>query len=136
MTLDEARARFEVARVARLASVRRDGAPHIVPIVFAVDGDRLAFAIDEKPKRTRQLRRLENIEFEPRVSIIVDHCEEPWSRLWWVRADGRAALGRDEATSRLATDLLAAKYEPYRQRPPAGPVVIVEIDAWRFWPGG
>ncbi len=136
MTLDEARARFEAARVARLATVGRDGAPHIVPIVFALDGDRLAFAVDDKPKRTRRLRRLENIELEPRVSIIVDHYEDPWSRLWWVRADGRAALSRDEAASRHATDLLAAKYEPYEQRRPAGPVVVVEIDAWRFWPGG
>jgi PPOX class probable F420-dependent enzyme len=136
MTFDEARARFEAARVARLATVRRDGAPHVVPIVFALDGDRLAFGVDDKPKRSRRLRRLENIEFEPRVSIIVDHYEEPWSRLWWVRADGRAALSRDEAASRHATDLLAAKYGAYERRPPAGPIVVVEIDAWRFWPDG
>lgn len=136
MTLDEARARFEAARVARLATVRRDGAPHIVPIVFALDGDRLAFTVDDKPKRTPRLRRLENIEFEPRVSILVDHYEEPWSRLWWVRADGRAAVGHDEGASGRATDLLAAKYGPYERRRPRGPVVVVEIDAWRFWPDG
>jgi PPOX class probable F420-dependent enzyme len=136
MTLDEARARFEAARVARLATVGRDGAPHIVPIVFALDGDRLAFAVDDKPKRSRRLRRLENIEFEPRVSILVDHYEEPWSRLWWVRADGRAAVGHDAGASGHATDLLATKYRPYGRRRPPGPVVVVEIDAWRFWPDG
>jgi PPOX class probable F420-dependent enzyme len=136
MTLDEARARFEAARVARLATVRRDGAPHVVPIVFALEGNRLAFTVDDKPKRTRELRRLENIEFEPRVSILVDHYEEPWSHLWWVRADGRAAVGRDEDPGGRATDLLAAKYGPYERRRPPGPVVLVEIDAWRFWPDG
>jgi PPOX class probable F420-dependent enzyme len=136
MTLDEARARFEGARVARLATVRRDGAPHIAPIVFALDGGRLVFAVDDKPKRTRRLLRLQNIEFEPRVSILVDHYEEPWSRLWWVRADGRAAVGHDDVADGHATDLLAAKYGPYGQRPPPGPVVVVEIDAWRFWPDG
>jgi PPOX class probable F420-dependent enzyme len=134
MTLDEARARFEAARVARLATVRSDGAPHAVPIVFALDGDRLAFAVDDKPKRTRELRRLENIEFEPRVSILVDHYEEPWSHLWWVRADGLAAIARGEAVIGRAIDLLAAKYEPYRRRRPPGPVVVVDIDTWRFWP--
>jgi PPOX class probable F420-dependent enzyme len=136
MTLDEARGRFEAARVARLATVRRDGAPHVVPIVFALDGDRLAFAVDDKPKRTRQLRRLENIEFEPRVSILVDHYEEPWNYLWWVRADGRAAVGRDEDAIGPATDLLTAKYASYEHRRPPGPIVVVEIDAWRFWPDG
>jgi PPOX class probable F420-dependent enzyme len=133
MTLDEARARFEAAGVARLATVRRDGAPHVVPIVFALDGDRLAFAVDDKPKRTRELRRLENIEFQPRVSILVDHYEEAWGRLWWVRADGQAAVARGEAVIGRAIDLLAAKYEPYRRRRPPGPVVVVDIDAWRFW---
>jgi PPOX class probable F420-dependent enzyme len=136
MTLDEARARFEAARVARLATVRRDGGPHVVPIVFALDGDRLAFTVDDKPKRTRELRRLENIEFEPRVSILVDHYEEPWTHLWWVRADGRAVVGRDEDVIGPATDLLAAKYGSYEHRRPPGPVVVVEIEAWRFWPEG
>jgi PPOX class probable F420-dependent enzyme len=104
--------------------------------VFALDGDRLAFAVDDKPKRTRQLRRLENIEFEPRVSILVDHYEEPWNYLWWVRADGRAAVGRDEDAIGPVTDLLTAKYASYEHRRPPGPVVVVEIDAWRFWPDG
>ena len=45
------------ARVARLATVDPDGRPHVVPICFALDGDTLYTAVDEKPKSTRRLIR-------------------------------------------------------------------------------
>jgi len=49
----EARSRFAAGRVARLATVRPDGSPHLVPVVFALDGPTIAFAVDDKPKSTR-----------------------------------------------------------------------------------
>jgi PPOX class probable F420-dependent enzyme len=129
---DEARARFAGARVARLATVRPDGGPHIVPIVFALDGDRLVFAVDRKPKSTTRLRRVENLEAEPRVSILVDVYDDRWDRLWWVRADGKARVaGAGERRSALLA--LAAKYEPYRRDPPDGPAVLVDIERWSAW---
>jgi PPOX class probable F420-dependent enzyme len=66
------RERFAEARVAHLATVRPDGAPHLVPIVFALEDDRVYTAIDDKPKRTRELQRLANIAADPRVSVLVD----------------------------------------------------------------
>ena len=74
----DGRTRFAAARVARLATVRPDGAPHIVPITFALDGDRIVFAVDRKPKSTTRLRRIENIESDPRVSVLVDAYDDRW----------------------------------------------------------
>jgi PPOX class probable F420-dependent enzyme len=130
----EDRERFTAAPVARLATVRPDGRPHLVPVVFALAGDVVWTAVDDKPKRTRRLQRLRNIEANPAVSLLVDHYEADWSRLWWVRLDGRAAVHQledDGAESGLAA--LAEKYTQYELRPPPGPLIRVEADAWHSW---
>jgi PPOX class probable F420-dependent enzyme len=119
----------EDAPVARLATVDREGRPHVVPICFVVDGDTLYTAVDEKPKRTRRLRRLQNIEANPRVEVLIDHYEDDWSKLWWVRLRGTARIVEDPR----AVDLLAAKYLQYRERPPAGPVIAIEIEERSEW---
>jgi PPOX class probable F420-dependent enzyme len=117
------------APVARLATVDPDGRPHVVPICFVLDGGTLYTAIDEKPKRTRRLRRLENIEANPQVEVLIDHYEEDWSKLWWLRLRGRARIVED----RRAVELLVAKYPQYRERPPAGPVIAVAIEERSEW---
>ena len=123
--------RPESAPVARLATIRPDGSPRVVPICFALDGDTLYSAVDEKPKRTRRLARLADIERDPRVEVLVDHYDEDWSRLWWVRLRGRARIvDHDEQ----ALELLSAKYLQYREHTPRGPFIVVEIDERREWP--
>jgi PPOX class probable F420-dependent enzyme len=126
------------ARVARLATAGVDGRPHIVPITFAIDGDTIFFAVDAKPKKTRSLKRLKNIEANPAVCLLVDHYDEDWTRLWWVRADGTAQLITDAALARHATDLLVEKYAQYRTARPEGPVVAIHVDritSWSFTSG-
>ena len=120
------------ARVARLATVGPDGRPHVVPICFVVDGDTLYTAVDEKPKTTRRLQRLRDIEANPDVCVLIDHYEEDWSRLWWVRLRGTA---RVTELHERALELLQAKYEQYREAPPAGPLIEVAIDHRVDWPG-
>ena len=134
MDLAEARRRFAEARVAHLATVRPDGSPHIVPIVFALEGDTLAFAVDEKPKRSSRLQRIANVEHEPRVSALVDAYDEDWSRLWWVRVDGRAHVVTEGPDLERVRRALAAKFLVYRDRPPPGPAVTIGVERWRFWP--
>lgn len=131
--LAEARRRFGEARVARLATVRPDGAPHIVPIVFALAGNRLYFVVDEKPKRSARLQRLANLDHEPRASVLVDAYDEDWSRLWWVRIDGRGDVVGKGPEFEAARRALAAKYLRYGDRPPTGPAVTLRIERWRFW---
>ena len=102
-----------------------------MPICFVLDGDVLYTVVDEKPKRTRRLARLADIERDPRVEVVIDHYEDDWSRLWWVRLRGRARIvERDER----ALGLLTAKYEQYRERPPQGPFIVIDIDERTEWP--
>src|SRR5207249_1558910 len=92
------RKRIADAMVARLATVGAGGKPHVVPISFAVDGETIYFAVDAKPKRTTDLQRLRNIAANPSVSVLVDHYEDDWTRLWWVRVDRPAPSNRNPKT--------------------------------------
>jgi PPOX class probable F420-dependent enzyme len=127
---EEARRRFGAGRVGRLATVSADGTPHVVPFVFALDGDTIWWAIDHKRKRSRDLKRLDNIRANPRVEAVVDAYDEDWSRLWWVRASGQARILEDD---QMALQLLRAKYPQYRTRPPAGPFVAIGVERWSGW---
>ena len=131
--MDDLRSRVAGEPVARLATLDRDGRPHLVPIVFALLGDTLYTAVDAKPKRSRTLRRIENARERPDVTVIVDRYEDDWTRLWWVRLRGRARVleGGDEAVAALAA--LTAKYEQYRESPPGLPVLAVDVADWRSW---
>lgn len=128
------RARFAAARVARLATVRPDGRPHLVPVVFAVSGDLVWSAVDDKPKSTRALQRLANVEANPSVALLVDHYDDDWTQLWWVRAEGRAdVLELGAAGTAEALDSLARKYPQYAAHRPAGPLVRVSVTRWSGW---
>jgi PPOX class probable F420-dependent enzyme len=130
---EDARRRFAAARVARLATVSGDGQPHLVPVVFAVEHDTVLIAVDAKPKRHRALRRLANIAENPAVSLLVDHYDDDWAHLWWVRADGTAAVTDDETVLGRARDALGARYPQHREQPPEGPAIVVEIRRWSGW---
>lgn len=123
-----AKDQFEQARVARLATVSGVGAPHIVPVVFAVVGDRIITAVDHKPKSTTSLRRLDNIAMNPFVSVLVDEYDDDWNQLWWARADGWAAVHDS-----FDVQPLVDKYEQYRDVRPSGQVVVIDIDHWSAW---
>ncbi len=135
MSPDEARARFAQARVARLATADATGVPHIVPIVFAVDGDRIVTAIDGKTKRGGALRRLQNIGANPQVSVLVDHYDDDWSRLWWARADGRAQVLGAGADADAALSLLRRRYPQYATVVLPGPALVIEVERWSGWTG-
>lgn len=134
MTVPESvRDRLAAARAGHLATAAGSGRPHLVPVCFAVEGDRIYFAIDRKPKTGRALKRLSNLRENPQVSLLADHYEEDWSRLWWVRVDGRGAVLPAGPESERALDLLAAKYPQYRLRRPPGPVVRIDVEGWSEW---
>jgi PPOX class probable F420-dependent enzyme len=128
----EARERFAAARVARLATADADGVPHIVPLVFALDGDTIYSAVDAKPKRTTDLKRLRNVAANPRVALLADHYADDWDAIWWARADG---TGRVLDGSREAVALLRERYAQYRDAPPEGPVLAVDVERWSGWHG-
>ena len=111
-----------------------EGEPHVVPVVFAVVGDTVYTAVDGKPKTTRRLRRLANVEASGRASLLVDQYDEDWTALWWVRVDGQAeVLGPASPEERRAVVALVGKYPQYAGAAPAGPVIALRIRHWRSW---
>jgi len=105
---------LRAARVGRLATVGGDGRPLVVPVCYVFDGALIYSAVDAKPKRTRELRRLRNIAENPQVSLVVDEWDEDWTRLRYVIVEGRAGVLTDGAEFSRAVDLLVAKYPQYR----------------------
>jgi PPOX class probable F420-dependent enzyme len=133
MTDDEARRRLAAARVARLASTDEHGRPHVVPICFALAGDRVVSVVDHKPKRSMELRRLENVRRNPAVQLVVDHYDDDWSVLWWVRVSGRGRVVEDGTARDDAIGVLASKYPQYREHRPAGPALLIDITEITAW---
>jgi len=123
-------------RVARLATVDADGQPHAVPIVYAFDGNYLFTPIDEKPKRVEeyQLRRVRNIQVNPRVAVIIDEYAEDWQQLAWVQVRGRAELLTEGDRYQTGIDLLMEKYSQYADMPLAEhPVIAIAPDRTVGW---
>jgi PPOX class probable F420-dependent enzyme len=133
VTDEEARRRVAAARVARLASVDPKGRPHVVPCCFALSGDRIVSVVDQKPKQTLQLRRLENVRRCPDVQLVVDHYDDDWTVLWWVRVSGQGRVIDRGPARDAAVDLLATKYRQYRDQRPAGPVLVIDVARIISW---
>jgi PPOX class probable F420-dependent enzyme len=127
------KASFARAPVARLGTVAPDGMPHLVPVVFALRDEVVYTAVDGKPKTTRRLRRLANIERHPLVTLLVDHYVDDWTQLWWVRIDGIAAIHDEGDALHAGHDLLRAKYAQYQSVPLNGPVIAVTVQRWSSW---
>ncbi|BAW08428.1 TIGR03668 family PPOX class F420-dependent oxidoreductase [Nocardia seriolae] len=134
---DTALSRFRAARVARLATADATGQPHLVPVTFAVSPSAtplfVVIAIDHKPKSTTDLRRLRNIAANPRVSLLADHYDEDWTRLWWARLDGVAEILTAPAELDAPLAWLSEKYPQYRATPPTGPLIRIEVESIRGW---
>ncbi|NKY88430.1 TIGR03668 family PPOX class F420-dependent oxidoreductase [Nocardia veterana] len=128
-------ARLRAARVAHLATADATGQPHLVPVTFALSPDDriLVVAIDQKPKSGTDLRRLRNIAANPRVSVLADHYDEDWTRLWWVRVDGTATVHTEAAERAPALTWLLAKYPQYEHDSPQGPIIAIAVRTVTGW---
>jgi len=129
-----ARRRLGEASVGRLATVTSDGHPHVVPCCFVLWGDVIYTAVDGKPKSGRTLRRIENLEANAAFALLVDHYDDNWSHLWWVRVDGSGRIVSDDGEGSEAVRLLAGKYPQYRDVAIPGPVLALDIGSWTSWP--
>ena len=103
MTLEEAK-RFitSEARTGKIAVVREDGSPMVVPIWFDLDVDgSIVFTTWHETIKARSIRR------EPRVCICVDDEAPPFH---YVRIDGKAQVIDDLELLRRWATRLAARY--------------------------
>lgn len=127
------RRRVAAARVGRLATVAPDGRPRVRPVTFALVGADLFTAVDDvKRKSGAPLRRLAEVAATGWAELVVDHYEDDWRRLWWVRVAGPAEVFDANAVPD-AIDALAAKYPQYAERRPPGPVIRVRGERWSGW---
>ncbi|MGZ4210002.1 MAG: TIGR03668 family PPOX class F420-dependent oxidoreductase [Actinomycetota bacterium] len=132
MDTEEMRRRVATARAGVLATHGLQGRPHLVPFVFALKGDTLYWTVDAKPKRSKDLQRLRNIQRDPRVSVLSHHYSDEWGDLWWVRMDGTARIVDGDERAR-ALNALRGKYPQYREQPLDGTVVAIDVEAWAGW---
>ena len=135
MQTADLRGRFASRPVAHLSTVRPDGGPHVVPVVFALVADTVYSAVDAKPKRSRRLQRLANVRADPRCALLVDHYEDDWRRIWWVRADGRAEVVEEPSPAHPGIQALVRRFPQYRRDPPSGPLLVVTVERWSGWSG-
>ena len=126
--------------VARLATLGEDGAPHLVPIVFAAHDARLWSAVDAKPKSQRPLVRIRNIERDARISLLVDHYDADWTRLFWLRADGVASVLRPTSAADPeivgAVAALRRKYPQYDTTdmlPDPATLIAIHVERLTSW---
>ncbi len=135
MRLDptDARRRVTDAPVGRLATTRPGGGPHAVPVCFAVLDDCIYWAVDGKPKASPELQRLDNIAADAHVALLVDHYEDDWDALWWVRVDGQARVVTDEGERSRAVAALRDKYTQYATHALSDAVVAIDVTAWSSW---
>jgi PPOX class probable F420-dependent enzyme len=123
---------FAGARVARLGYVDEDDHPRVLPVTFAVAGDAVWSAIDEKPKRTPEPARVAHLRRRPEAALLVDLYDDDWSRLAWVQLLGRVEVLPVESAPE-AMEALARKYPPYAERTPPGPLLRLSVERTRQW---
>jgi PPOX class probable F420-dependent enzyme len=137
---EDTRRFLEAHRVGHLATTGADGAPHVVPVCYALDDDALYFVADAKPKRrpARALQRLSNLRANPRAALVVDEWDEDWTRLAWVLVRGPAAVVEGDALHAHALARLRARYPQYRAMAledrvahPIVRIVPATITSWR-----
>jgi PPOX class probable F420-dependent enzyme len=133
---DWGRELLEHSRVGRLGLTDDDGAPRVLPVTYALVGDSVVSAVDDKPKRApgAELARVRWLRARPQAALTVDHYDDDWSRLAWVQVLGRVEITEVDAESLAA---LRAKYAPYRERAPRGPLLVLRAQralCWRATP--
>lgn len=136
MSLSPDQARFlDWCRIGHLATADAQGAPHVVPVCFAVAEGSLYITIDRKPKGdSRRLKRMRNIAANPTVAFVADHWDEDWRRLGWVLLHGRAVILEHGAEHDRAQELLRRRYPQYRAMDLAElPVIAVRIERAGSW---
>lgn len=142
MLSSEERAFAEQHRVAHLATADAAGAPHVIPICYALVGDAFYFVVDEKPKRTRTgLKRLRNIAANPQVALVIDAYDEDWTRLAYLLVRGQAALVGETTEYDAALAVLRERYPQYRamrlsfETHPLVRIIPERRHLWRATPG-
>jgi len=124
------------SRVGRFATVDNTGQPHVIPIVFATDGEKLYTPIDRKPKRVlpNQLKRVRNLSWNPKIAFVIDHYDEDWNQLAWLLVKGTGTIVEEGEAQSTGVRLLQQKYPQYERMPLNDrPLIVItpsQITSW------
>ena len=116
----------------RLGLLDEEGAPRVLPVTYAVAEGRIWSTIDRKPKRSEEPARLRFLRRDPRVALTVDRYSDDWEELAWVQVLGRVEILRVD-DGRAGLEALTAKYEPYREEAPPGPLLALQPERYLWW---
>ncbi len=126
----------QTCHAGRLGTIARDGRPNLVPVCYAYTDGQFVIPVDQKPKRAGKLARIRNIERDPRVTLLIDHYDDDWSQLAWVRVEGTGHITERGAE---APDAIAALRSRYRQYETMNleelPLITIEperVVSWRW----
>jgi PPOX class probable F420-dependent enzyme len=124
------------ARVAHLATADVRGQPLVIPICFVFDGREFFSPIDEKPKSLApaKLKRLQNIQENSRISLVIDRYDEDWRRLAYILVSGHAKALLAGLKHRRAITLLRRNYRQYRAMAlEERPMIVITPKDWKSW---
>jgi PPOX class probable F420-dependent enzyme len=123
---------LETSRVGRLGFLDDRDRPRVLPVTYALSSGALWSAIDRKPKRASEPARLRYLRRRPQAALTVDRYDDDWSELAWVQVLADAEIVEpDEAPDAMAA--LRAKYEPYRESAPPGPLIRLAPRRVLWW---
>jgi PPOX class probable F420-dependent enzyme len=119
-------------RVCRVATARRGGWPHLVPVCHVVAGGKIYFGSG------RDGRKVANLRDNPRVALTVDLYSDDWSHLKGVMIQGTAELIAGGAAFKRARARLYEKYPQYQKEAAlaTSDSVIVEVTPTRVFSWG
>jgi PPOX class probable F420-dependent enzyme len=118
--------------VARLGLLDASGAPRVLPVTFAVAEGRVWSAVDDKPKRAAEPARVRWLRARPRAALTVDLYADDWAQLAWVQLLGAVAV-LDVASAPEGLAALVARYAPYQERAPRGPLLRLSVERVLWW---
>lgn len=134
MSPDAARARLVAEVHGVLCTLHPERGPDPMPVVYAVSGEFVGVPIDSvKPKASTRLQREDNLESDPRASLLIEHWDaEYWSKLWWVRAQLRHVPHPPQSLLDDLADRLSTTVPQYADKPFHRILVcrIVAVSGW------
>ena len=101
LTVEQRAFLLEGTRTGKLATVRKDGRPHVVPVWFVLDGDTLVFTTAETTVKAANMRR------DPRVCICVDDETPPYA---YLMVEGTAIFSADSEALLDWSTRIAGRY--------------------------
>ena len=126
--------RLRAARHGSLGTVHAARGVDLVPVVFVVHDGHVVIPIDTvKPKSGPRLQRLRNLLVDARAALLVDHYDDDWSTLWWVRVHGDA---KEHPPTDPQLAALAEGFPPYRDPATVASVIVLAPRGVRGWAAG